>query len=202
MERTSSGTYQIAVLSSGHSRGSNLKAMHRYWKEHSLPIQIGLAVFTLSDSPALAVAKDLGIASIVMSAKQMNIFETEVLERCKAKNISLIALAGFMKQLSADFITKVGIPILNIHPALLPQYGGKGMYGMAVHRAVYAGAELVSGATVHLVDPLYDHGKIVAQSKINISECTSPEEIAASVLAVEHQLYAVSIYQLLAGVIH
>lgn len=199
MERTSPGTYQIAVLSSGHSRGSNLRAMHGYWREHSLPIQIALAVFTRTDSPALALANDLGIPSLVVSAKIMKSFETEVLERCKALNINLIALAGFLKPLSNDFINKTGIPILNIHPALLPKYGGKGMYGMAVHNAVYEGGELVSGATVHIVDPLYDHGRIVAQSCVDVSACASPEEIAASVLAIEHQLYAPSIYTLLSG---
>lgn len=194
MERASSITYKIAVLSSGHSRGSNLSAMHEYWKTHNLPVQIALAVFTRADSPAFILAKNLGIPSFVVSAKDMAGFELQVTKLCTENNISLIALAGFLKQLSASFISSIAIPILNIHPALLPQYGGKGMYGMAVHKAVWEAGERESGATIHLVDPLYDHGKIVASQKVAIDTCQSPEDIATKVLKVEHQLYAKSIY--------
>lgn len=116
---------------------------------------------------------------------------------CGAEKIDLIALAGFMSLLGGDFLTSVGIPVVNIHPALLPKYGGPGMYGMRVHEAVFASGDKVSGATVHLVDPVYDHGEIIAQKQVDISACRSPEEIAGLVLRVEHQLYAPAIYQYL-----
>ncbi|PKN73023.1 MAG: tRNA (N(6)-L-threonylcarbamoyladenosine(37)-C(2))-methylthiotransferase MtaB [Candidatus Cloacimonetes bacterium HGW-Cloacimonetes-3] len=197
MERTAPGTYKIAVLSSGHSRGSNLAAMHGYWQMHRLPVEIALAVFTRSDSPAFNLAQELGIPSVVVSTRNMPAFEAEVLRLCKAEGIVLIALAGFLKQLSNEFINSIGIPILNIHPALLPKYGGRGMFGMAVHNAVHEAGEKLSGATVHQVDPLYDHGSIVAQNRVDVTECPTPEAIASKVLTVEHQLYAPSIYQFL-----
>lgn len=197
MERTAPGTYKIAVLSSGHSRGSNLAAMHGYWQMHRLPVEIAMAVFTRSDSPAFNLAQELGIPSVVVSARNMPAYEAEVLRLCKAEGIVLIALAGFLKQLSNEFITSIGIPILNIHPALLPKYGGRGMFGTAVHNAVHKAGEKLSGATVHQVDPLYDHGSIVAQNRVDITECPTPEAIASKVLTVEHQLYAPSIYQFL-----
>jgi threonylcarbamoyladenosine tRNA methylthiotransferase MtaB len=199
MERTTPGTYKIAVLSSGHSRGSNLATMHLYWQEHQLPVEIALAVFTRTDSPAYSLAKELNIPSTVIPARNMQAFEAEVLRMCQAEGIVLIALAGFLKQLSNEFINSVGIPILNIHPALLPKYGGKGMFGMAVHKAVHEAEEKLSGATVHLVDPLYDHGRIIAQSGVDISSCSTPEAIATKVLTAEHQLYAPAIYRFLCG---
>lgn len=197
MARTASGTFPIAVLSSGHSRGSNLAAMHAYWQKHELPVQIALAVFNREDSPARTLAIDLGIATAVVSTKQMASFEAELIRLCHAKGIQLIALAGFLKQLSADFLTRIGIPVLNIHPALLPKYGGKGMFGMAVHQAVWQAGEVFSGATVHLVDQHYDNGSIIASARVDISGCSSPEDIAHRVLQQEHKLYAPSIYSYL-----
>lgn len=197
MERTAPVTHKIAILSSGKSRGSNLAAIHSYFAERKLPVEIALAVFTRSDSAAYDLASNLGICSLVIPAKDMQDFEQQVLKLIETNSIELIALAGFMKQLSAIFITQAQIPILNIHPALLPKYGGKGMFGMAVHEAVYAAGDKVSGATIHRVDPLYDHGAIIAQQEVDISECRSPEEVAKFVLKVEHGLYAPSIAKVL-----
>jgi len=124
-------------------------------------------------------------------------FESEVLTLIHSHQIELIALAGFLKLLSASFISQCAIPILNIHPALLPRYGGKGMYGAAVHQAVYKNGDKVSGATVHLVNEHYDQGTILAQERVDISDCQSPLEIAGRVLAVEHRIYAQAIWQVL-----
>lgn len=190
-------THRIAILASGHSRGSNLRAMHEYFVQNRLPVAIELAIFTRADSPALALAASLGIATKVVSARDMAAYEQQVIALCKLHDISLIALAGFLKRLSAGFLQQIGIPVLNIHPALLPQYGGPGMYGMAVHEAVFSARERQSGATVHLVDPLYDHGHIVAQEAVDISGCLSPAEIAATVLKTEHALYGKAIFQLI-----
>lgn len=124
-------------------------------------------------------------------------FERRLSDLVSREKIDLIALAGFMKLLSAQFIAAVGVPILNIHPALLPAHGGEGLYGLKVHQAVFAAGEKLSGATVHLVDPLYDHGRIIAQQSVPIADCSSPEEIAARVLTIEHQLYAPAIHSFL-----
>jgi len=197
MERTASSAHKIAILSSGKGRGSNLAAIHSYFSEHRLPVTIALAIFTRSDSPAYQLAQSLGICCVVIPAKDMQDFERQALELIKANQIELIALAGFMKLLSQEFIAAVRIPILNIHPALLPKFGGKGMYGMAVHEAVFAVCEEVSGATIHRVDHRYDHGEIIAQREVDVSACKSPEEISRAVLKAEHELYAPSILKVL-----
>jgi len=173
--------------------------MHRYFVKHDLPVRISLAVFNRSDSPACALAGKLGICSAIIPTRDMVQFEHKVLEICQQNSIELIALAGFMKQLSERFIKAVQIPILNIHPALLPKYGGKGMFGLAVHKAVFASKDKLSGASIHLVDPVYDHGKVLAQKTIDVSDCTTCEEVAAKVLTCEHELYGQTIYDFLSG---
>jgi formyltetrahydrofolate-dependent phosphoribosylglycinamide formyltransferase len=197
MERPASATHKIAVLGSGLSRGSNLCALHNYFTQNKLPVEIALVIFTSKNAPAIQLAKERNLNYQIISVRNMHSFELKVIELCRQKNIELIALAGFLKQLSEDFIRQVQVPILNIHPAILPEFGGKGMYGMAVHQAVFASGDKVSGVTIHLVDSQYDNGKIVAQQKVDISSCKNPEEIACKVLEIEHLLYAPAIFQYL-----
>ena len=109
-------------------------------------------------------------------------------ELFKKDNIELIVLAGFLKLLPSEFVDNFKNRIINIHPALLPCFGGKGMYGMNIHKAVFDSGESESGATIHFVDNTYDTGKIIAQKKIDITNCNSAEEIAEKVLKIEHQL--------------
>jgi len=197
VERTASKIHRIAVLSSGKGRGSNLHALHRFFFESGQPVQIALAVFSRADSPAYGLAQELGICSMVISTRDMHAFEEQLLPFIKQNDIELIALAGFMKQLSESFLNSVQVPVLNIHPALLPRFGGKGMFGMAVHEAVFTAGEKLSGATIHRVDPLYDHGEILAQQKVDISKCYSASEIANLVLKAEHELYGPTICKVL-----
>ena len=197
MERTPSKTWRIAVLTSGAGRGSNLQALYEYFKKHSLPVEIAFATASRKDAPVVQLCEKLNIPCHILSPRKDKDFENQLLELCQQEKIELIALAGFMNLLSSSFLEKVKIPVLNIHPALLPKYGGKGMYGMNVHNAVFASDDKVSGVTVHLVDPQYDNGPIIAQEKVDISDCKSPEEIAAKVLEIEHQTYAPAIYQFL-----
>ena len=197
MERPSSATYKIAVFCSGLSRGSNLCALHNYFTQNKLPVEVALVIFTSKNAPAIQLAKERNLNYRIISAYNMQSFETRAIELCRQNNIELIALAGFLKQLSENFIEQVQVPILNIHPALLPEFGGKGMFGMAVHQAVFASGDKVSGVTIHLVDSRYDNGKIVAQQKVDISSCKSPAEIADKVLEIEHSLYAPTIFQFL-----
>jgi len=124
-------------------------------------------------------------------------FESALLDLIRSHQIDLISLAGFLKLLSTSFISACAIPILNIHPALLPRYGGKGMYGAAVHQAVFESGDKVSGATVHRVNEHYDQGQIILQSEIEISDCQSPAEVASRVQTVEHRMYAQAIWQVL-----
>ncbi len=197
MERPASATHKIAVFSSGLSRGSNLCAMHNYFTQNKLSVEVALVIFTGKNAPAIQLAKEKNLNYRIISAYNMQSFETRAIELCRQNNIELIALAGFLKQLSENFIEQVQVPILNIHPALLPEFGGKGMFGMAVHQAVFASGDKVSGVTIHLVNSRYDNGKIVAQQKVDISSCKSPAEIADKVLEIEHSLYAPTIFQFL-----
>ena len=104
-------------------------------------------------------------------------------------NVELIALAGYMKMIPVSVIRAYRNKILNVHPALLPAFGGKGMYGPHVHRAVLASGAKVSGATVHLVDEEYDHGPIVLQKAVAVEFSDTPETLAAKVLKIEHEIF-------------
>ena len=103
-------------------------------------------------------------------------------------NTELVVLAGFLKLIPGSIVSEYKNKIINIHPALLPSFGGKGLYGINVHRAVFESSAKVSGATVHFVDETYDTGRIIAQQCVDISDVTSPGEIAERVLQVEHKL--------------
>lgn len=189
--------FNIAVLTSGMSRGSNLKAMAEYFQQNNLPVKIVFVIRTKDDAPLKDVCTGLNVACHFLPYKNRAKFEDKVLYLIDYHNIHLVALAGFLKLLSPDFINNAGVPILNIHPSLLPGFGGKDMYGAAVHKAVFDAGEKVSGATVHLVNEVYDDGQIVAQKQIDVSHCGSPDEIAKSVLKIEHQLYGRAIWEYL-----
>lgn len=190
--------YQIAVLTSGHSRGSNFKAIYNYLKENNLPIEIAFVLITEEDAPIKEVCQEWQIKTIYYDKIKGRI--NEFLQQTFQKHpVELIVLAGFMRKLTNEFIHLVNVPILNIHPALLPNYGGKGMFGMKVHEAVFSNHDKISGASVHLVNGEYDKGQILLQQSVDISSCTSPEEISAEVLKVEHAIYGKAIEKILLG---
>jgi len=189
--------FRVIVLTSGMSRGSNLLAMDKYFKKHNLPVKILSVFYNRKEAPVANRAAEQGIEPIYFSTKDFALYEKNLLNVCRQNEIDLIALAGFMLKLSRDFIEKFSKPILNIHPAILPEFGGKGMYGIKVHEAVLAAAKTVSGATVHLVNPQYDEGKIVLQRTVNIADCISPECIAERVLEIEHEIYGEAVWETL-----
>lgn len=189
MDGIASKTKRIAVLTSGNSRGSNLRAMIHYFSEQQQTVVVDFVVITKRSAPVAEYCLEMGIRTEFISTKDMHSFETTLSDMVRERGVKLIAMAGFLKKLSSQFLSDVGIPVLNIHPALLPDYGGKGLYGMNVHRAVFADARTKSGATVHLVDSKYDHGEIIAQEVVDVSTCRSVEEIAEAVLQIEHMLY-------------
>lgn len=188
---------KIAVLTSGHSRGSNLKAIAECLREQKTDAEVALVIVTCKQAPVIELCKDYGMPYKFISSIEMKRFEAILLEEIHHLKLNMLVLAGFMKQLSQEFLTQLEIPVLNIHPALLPKYGGKGMYGINVHRAVFEAGDKISGATIHLVNQDYDEGRILAQMETDISACQSPEEIAARVLKIEHQLYPQTILKLL-----
>ncbi len=176
---------KIAVFVSG--RGSNLNAILNYPDLKNL-VEVVVVISDKQDCKAFEIAKEYGIKYFSIGDGAEKIKQTEITTLLKKLNISFIVLAGYLKLIPLDLIENFEKRIINIHPALLPAFGGKGMYGMNVHRAVFNSSAKVSGVTVHFVDKTYDTGKIIAQKCVDISDVKSPEEIAERVLKIEHQI--------------
>ena len=173
---------RVAVAVSG--RGSNLEALL-----HALgPAAPARVVLVLSDRPdarALERAREHGVPAEVLSVPAD---AAEWLVRLDRHRTDLVVLAGYLKLVPAPVIARFRDRILNIHPALLPSFGGKGMYGLRVHEAVLASGARESGATVHLVDEAYDRGAVLGQARVPVLHDDTPDRLAARVLEVEHRL--------------
>lgn len=180
----------IAVFASG--RGSNFQAILNAIHGGRLPASISLVISNNSTAGALEIARAEGIPSLHRSLRQypsQDSFDDDLLAILESHRVNLIALAGYMKRLSPRIISRFSNRIVNIHPALLPAFGGPGMYGIHVHEAVIRSGAKVSGVTVHLVDEEYDHGLILAQETVRVDATDTPESLAAKVLTLEHDLY-------------
>lgn len=168
-------------------RGSNLQAILNSQELHKL-VEVKAVVSDKSDCPAFSIASSFSIPVYYVGKNENRTSYTELSNLFYEKEIELIVLAGFLKLLPGEFVNAFRNRILNIHPALLPSFGGAGMYGMNVHKAVFDSSAKISGATVHFVDEKFDNGIIIAQQCVDIQGVKSPEEIASKVLKVEHQL--------------
>lgn len=179
---------KLAVFVSG--RGSNLKSIVESIENGKLHAEVLAVVSNKSDAPALSFAEDKSILTFIVSsvANENTLTYSDLSKKLIELKIDLIVLAGFLKKIPDDFAELFLNKMINIHPALLPSFGGKGMYGMNVHQAVFESSAKVSGATVHFVNQNYDEGKIIAQKCVDISDVNAPEEIAERVLSIEHQL--------------
>jgi len=175
----------LAVFVSG--RGSNLRAILDSPALKNL-IQVKVVVGDKLYCPAFDIAKNFSIPVQSVGKKEGFIAFDDLETVLKVLKIDLIVLAGFLKLIPDNFVRAFRNKIINIHPALLPSFGGPGMYGMNVHKAVFESSAQVSGVSVHFVDESYDTGRIIAQRCIDISGVNSPEEIAERVLNIEHQL--------------
>ncbi len=188
----------IAVFASG--RGSNFMNLYRAIQEGQLSATIGLVVSNNPGAPVVQTARSWNIPVRVLSPTRYTDpqqYEADLLHTLAEFRIDWIALAGYMKKIPASVIRQFPNRIVNIHPALLPAFGGKGMYGMHVHEAVFQSGAQVTGVTIHFVNEEYDQGAIIFQEPVVIRDCRSPEEIAEKVLAVEHQVYPRVLQQLL-----
>lgn len=182
----------IIIFASGS--GSNAQTIINHFK-HSDSVRV-VAIFSNKENAGvLDRAKKYGIPSEIFSKKEFS--DEFFAEKIKKYNPELIILAGFLLKVPDYLVKTYPNKILNIHPALLPEYGGKGMYGINVHKAVFENKEKESGMTIHFVNEHYDQGNIIFQESINIEDCRSPEEIALKVLALEHKNYPVVIENLL-----
>ncbi len=191
---------RIAVFISGG--GTNLQALIDAIKEGKLTAKIALVVSSRNEAYGLVRAQNEGIGTFVYRLKDFSNqeeAEKRLIDLLDESEIEYIALAGYLKMVPTPIITKYKNRIVNIHPALLPKYGGKGMYGHFVHEAVLAAKDKESGATVHIVDEIYDHGKILMQKKVPVLPDDTPETLAERVLMVEHQIYADALENLIRG---
>ncbi len=153
-----------------------------------LPAEAAVVVAPRGDIPAAERSQALGVPVVALSPKTEG-FATALLATLHTYNVTHVCLAGFMSMVPAEVLAAYPDRIFNVHPALLPKFGGKGMYGMHVHEAVLAAGETESGCTVHLVNEHYDEGRILLQLRCPVLPDDTPETLAARVLALEHQAY-------------
>ena len=189
IRKTGSKNLKIGVFASGG--GTNLQSLIDACKEGALKGEVTAVISNNSKSYALVRASDANIPGYHLSGKthpDKREFAEYMLEILRENEVNLIVLAGYMKLLPPEVIQRFRNRIINIHPALLPKYGGKGMYGQNVHKAVIEAGEKMSGATVHLVDEIYDHGVILIQRTVPVMPDDTPESLAARVLQIEHQI--------------
>lgn len=185
----------IAILASG--AGSNAQKIIEYFSNR-MDISVHLIISNKKDAGVLSIAKLSGISSLVIS-KDSFYHSTDLLVELEKHQIDFIVLAGFLWLIPAYLIHNYPDRMVNIHPALLPKYGGKGMYGHFVHEAVHEAKELFSGITIHYVNEKYDEGSIVFQEKCEISPIDQPVDIAKKVQLLEHTYYPVVIDQLVSS---
>ncbi|PHX97403.1 MAG: phosphoribosylglycinamide formyltransferase [Gemmatimonadetes bacterium] len=179
-------TARLAVFASGS--GSNLGALVDYFDAlgPDAPATVVLVVSDRANAGALIRAAQRGIATATLNDTADS---ATLLERLGGHRVAAIALAGYLKLVPRAVTEAFAGRILNIHPALLPNHGGHGMYGARVHRAVLDAGDAVSGATVHFVDAEYDRGAPVVQARVPVFADDSPSQLAARVLVAEHYLY-------------
>lgn len=163
-----------------------MAAIIRACQEGQVPGSVAVVVAPSEAAPALDVAREMGVPTRAISYDEN--FATNLLEALKGCDV--LCLAGFMRLLPPEVLAAFPNRVLNIHPALLPKFGGKGMYGMHVHEAVIAAGETESGASVHVVTEKYDEGPVLVQLKCPIEPGETPETLAAKVLQLEHRAYA------------
>lgn len=190
---------RIAVLASGS--GSNLQAIVDRCADESLDARVVVVISNNRNAFALERATKAGIRAVHWSEKRAGspaAFVDGLLELLRTERVDLVVLAGYMKLVPKPVVDAYKGRMLNIHPALLPKYGGKGFYGMHVHEAVLAAGDTESGATVHLVDSEYDRGPIVLQDRVPVKPEDTPDSLRDRVLELEHRLLPAAIAKLAA----
>lgn len=186
--------HRIAIFASG--TGTNAHKIIAHFSNKAKNIVPALVVCNKPDAGVIAIAKDWNV-EVLMIAKEPFFNGDAYVPFLQARGIDFIVLAGFLWKLPAKLIAAYPDKIINIHPALLPNYGGKGMYGSHVHAAVIANKEKESGITIHYVNEHYDEGAIIFQAKTTVENNDTPETLAAKIHALEHQYFPATIENLL-----
>jgi phosphoribosylglycinamide formyltransferase-1 len=176
---------RIGILVGTKGRGSNMAAIIRACQAGFIKGSVSIVVGPSAEAPALAVAQELGVTTKVVAYDEN--FGEGLL--AAFQDCDVICLAGFMRLVPVSVLDAFPDRVLNIHPALLPKFGGKGMYGLHVHQAVVSAGETESGCTVHAVNERYDEGPVILQLRCPVRPDDTAETLAARVLELEHRAY-------------
>jgi len=187
---------RVAVLVGTKGRGSNMASLVEAGRRGVYPGQVELVVGA-AESDALARAHELGVATVVVAKSPT--YASDLLAALNAHNVTDVCLAGYLWLLPIEVLRAFPSRVYNIHPALLPKFGGKGMYGMNVHMAVVAAGETESGCTVHYVTEHYDEGGVILQKSCPVQPGDTAEDVAARVLELELAAYPEALAQVLDG---
>ena len=183
---------KIVLFASGS--GSNVEHIIRYF-EGSSSVQVAFVFTNKQEAKVLERCKSLGVPAAFVNKAALN--GSAFLEILQCLDPDLIVLAGYLLKIPNEWVSAFSRRIINIHPALLPKYGGKGMYGMRVHEAVVQWQEKESGISIHFVNEHYDQGAMIAQYKVPIEAKDTPEQVDKKVQALEHQYFPMEIEKLL-----
>jgi phosphoribosylglycinamide formyltransferase 1 len=184
---------QIAVFASG--TGSNAARIIDHFRHHPV-IKVALVVCNKPGAGVLSIAESAGIPTLMIEKESF--FRADgCVGALKDRGIDFIVLAGFLWKIPTGLVNAYPGKIINIHPALLPKYGGKGMYGRYIHEAVVAAGEKETGITIHYVDELYDHGRVVFQASVEVEAGDTPERVAEKVHLLEHRYFPEIIEQVI-----
>ncbi len=182
----------IAVLVSGHGRGSNLQSIIDACKDGRIDGRVAVVIGTKGDAPAMDRARENGIPAVEVRPKAFATdaeYAARLIEVLNENKTDLVCLAGYMRILPSHVISAYRWRVMNVHPGLIPLFCGKGMYGGHVHQAAVDCGVKVSGCTVHFVDEDYDTGPIIIQKCVPVEEGDTAETLAARVLVEEHKAY-------------
>ena len=180
----------IAIFVSGG--GSNFKAIFKNITQGNILAKICLVVSNNPNCSAIDFAKKKLLPTLIINKfryQEAQYLESLLMDKLKPLNLDLICLAGYLKKIPNSIVTYYKNKIINIHPSLLPEFGGKGFYGMKVHNAVIKSKKKITGATVHFVDEKYDNGPIIIQESIIVDNNDDVTSLAKKVLKIEHSIY-------------
>jgi len=191
---------RLGFLVSG--RGSNMLAILNDCRAGKLDAESAVVISNNADAGALEYAREAGIPAFHLSTNthtDPSELDGEITSTLKSHAVDWVILAGYMKKIGPKLLEEFQGRIFNIHPSLLPEHGGKGMFGIHVHESVLASSDSETGVTIHLVDGEYDQGRILAQEKVPVEADDTLEVLAARVLKLEHQLYSETLQGVIEG---
>src|SRR6478752_1676391 len=174
----------IVIFASGS--GTNAENIILHFQKGNVA-RVAAVFSNKADAKVLDRAEKLDVPTVVFSKE--NLSSDELLQQLNSYKPDLIVLAGFLLKFPSNIVEAYPDKIINVHPALLPKYGGKGMYGMNVHRAILENNEKETGISIHYVNEHYDEGNIIFQQKVSVENCKTPEDVAACVHQLEYEFF-------------